>query len=176
MVVSARANHKSGPCEQIPYLPLDLYAHGYRFDSSKQQMATIARYVTAQEWQELAQATNKSIQKHHICNSCCAMFPMYVTLGVCFCPLIYVAMKTKGRIHKDLAELPVVRQMGSRGISLRWVPKSDFDAGGLVLTMAAQTPEVIQPQMTGGAQTVPVVQGTFVPAAQVAPTQSNMNR
>ena len=175
-MVEARADHKTRECEQIPHLPVDLQNPGYRNDSSERAIATIARYVTPQEWQELATATNASIQRHHICNSACAMVPMYLTLAVCFCPMVYVACKTRGRVHSDLAQLPVVQQLAARGISLRWVPKSDFDCGGLVLTLPAQAPQM-SVEMTGRAQAVPVVQGVFVPDSRsAAPVPNSMSR
>ena len=174
--VEARANHITRGCEVVPHLPVDLQNPGYRMDDSKRNFAIIARYVTPQEWQELAAATNESIQRHHACNSPWAMLPMYLTLAVCFCPFFYVAIKTRGRIHADLAQLPATQQLAARGIAIRWAPKTDFDSGGLIFTLPVQMPQM-NVEMTGHAQTVPVVQVILVPGSRsAAPVPNSMSR
>ena len=81
-------NKKKGMCSDIVILPQDMQDPGYRYESSKQGLATIAQYVSAPEWAQLAQGTNAAIEKHHYQNKCCVMTAFKLTLGLCFCPLV----------------------------------------------------------------------------------------
>ena len=59
----------------IPLIPTDMNRPGYRTQGSKDQLAWIAQYISADEWAELATAVNASLMKHHPCNNTLAMAP-----------------------------------------------------------------------------------------------------
>ena len=68
------------------------------------------------------------------------------------------------------------QQLAARGIAIRWAPKTDFDSGGLIFTLPVQMPQM-NVEMTGHAQTVPVVQGIPVPGSRsAAPVPNSMSR
>ena len=162
-------NKKKGMCSDIVILPQDMQDPGYRYESSKQGLATIAQYVSAPEWAQLAQGTNAAIEKHHYQNKCCVMTAFKLTLGLCFCPLVYVACQLPERVNNDVAGLPVAQQLAARGFALQWFNKTKLDAGGMQFTLPAQ-PVAAQAQ---GA--VPVVPGVPV-TVQMTPVGKSMQR
>ena len=73
-------------------LPLDLSNPEYRKQWARDAAGAVSRYVSAEEWAALAHGINESIRRHHYSSSRCAMLPMFLTLGVCFCPMLYYAL------------------------------------------------------------------------------------
>ena len=54
-------------------------------------------------------------------------------------------------MDRDVAKLPITQQLNERGITVRWIPKSKLDIGGMEFTLPAGAVPV--------QQGVPVVQG-----------------
>lgn len=135
-------------------LPADMASPGYTFfkESHQAQLDGVAVYVTPQEYGELASGVNASIAKHHYCNSCNTA-AMALTLGVCFCPLVYTGMHMEGRVNDDLAAINAAHQLGKRGISLNWEKRTKFHNGGLAFDIASQTPKLQQMSRDGPAAT-----------------------
>ena len=157
----ARADHVLPTCSgtpvehtgcAIPLIPTDMNQPGYvHFNQvnnqrSKDQLAWIAQYISANEWAELATAVNASLMKHHHCNNTLAMAPFYLTLGHCFCPMVYVACLMSERVHQDIEAIPIAQTLKDRGITLSWDIKTKLDPGGLWVTTSASTPPAAPPQ------------------------------
>ena len=127
-------------CTKVPELPLDPDNPGYRNPArAKPPLDTVMKYVTAEEWTQLAQAVNASIKRHHYCHSIVTPI-MAVTLGLCFCPLWYVGCMMGSRVNEDVAKLPVSQKLSERGIALHWYPPGDLGgAGGMIFTISSET-------------------------------------
>ena len=158
-------NKRKGMCSDIAILPQDMQNPGYQFESSEQGLATIAQYVSAPEWAQLAQGTNAAIERHHYQNKCCVMTAFKLTLGVCFCPMVYVGCKLSERVNNDVAALPVAQQLMARGFALKWHGKTKLDIGGLLFTLPAQP---------AARSAAPVAED--VPAMQLTPVGKSMQR
>ena len=140
----ARANHAKPAF--VPLLPVDMNRPGYMTQGSKDQLAWISQYISADEWAQLATAVNASLQEHHHCNNTLAMLPFYMTLGFCWCPMVYVACQMSGRVHRDIEAIPIAQTLKDRGIILSWEAKTKIDPGGLWVTTSASTPPAPPPQ------------------------------
>ena len=127
-------------------LPTDMTNTGYWTQDSKDAMAVATKYVTAEEWAELANQTNASGSKHSALDDPIAMGCLFGTCGICFCPLVYIGLQTEARVNEDIAGLAITHKLKQRGITLHHEPKSKFDVGGLRMTFSAQTPPAPQPQ------------------------------
>ena len=91
----------------------------------------------------MATATNAAIYKHHYCGGkcCCAGLPMAVTLGLCFCPVLYVGCTMKRNVNAEIAKLPEVQQLQDRGITLEWILDGDLGGtGGMYITSTRAPP------------------------------------
>ena len=138
-------------CSCVTFLPSDMQNPGYLTQQSAQMIAEVGRYITPHEWGQLALGANASIQRHHWSKKWHITCPLYLTLGLCFCPLVYDACEYSGRVDRDVAKLPITQQLKERGITVRWIPKSKLDIGGMEFTLPAGAVPV--------QQGVPVVQG-----------------
>lgn len=129
-------------------LPVDIANPGYTFfkQSHQERLDAIAQYVTPEEYKELASGVNTSITAHHYCNKPCATLPAMVTLGVCFCPLIYYADQMDRKVNEDIAAAAVAQRLNERGIGLRWEKRTKFNNGGLTFGISDRTPHVQQMQ------------------------------
>ena len=135
-------------------VPADLNNPGYytSWDAAerKRNLATVAQYVSREEFRQLAEGVNSSIKKHHYCSKPCVICPFVATMGVCFCPLVYVGCQMEGRVNADMAKLPVAQTLNARGMSMYWEPTTKFDAGGIMFSFSNNTPPV-QQKMTRSA-------------------------
>jgi hypothetical protein len=125
-------------------LPTVMSNPNYMTQASKAQMAQAAKYVNDNEWAELAQAINSSSVKHGVFSNPVAMGCLFGTCGICFCPVIYIGMQTEGKVNADIAELQITQKLKERGIILQWEPRTKFTAGGLHVTISANTPAAPQ--------------------------------
>lgn len=125
-------------------LPTEMYAAGYRFQSSETQMAAISRFVSPEEWRELAEGVNRSIDRHHYRSNTCALAPMFLTLGLCFCPLVYVACNMGTKVNDDMENMRVTKALNSRGIALYWTSTTKVHLGGVTFRISQNTPPLAQ--------------------------------
>ena len=127
--------------------------------SSKDSLAAVARYVTKEEWAELASATNKSYQKHSPMSNPVSIVPCVATCTVCFCPFCYFYMTYEANVNTDVAKSTIAQKLKERGITLQWVAKTKFDAGGMTLMLSPQTPPAPAEQKQQGMMQVVVPAG-----------------
>jgi len=122
------------------YLPTDLNNPTYWTSGSKDQLTLVAKYVTPTEWAELAKLANDLSDKYSYVKHPCGLPLLICTLGVCFCPLIYLGQRVEPGVNADLAKLSIVGTLNKRGIGVSWEPRRKFTFGGLTLTFSAETP------------------------------------
>ena len=116
---------------------------GYWFTNSKGGMEALARYVTADEWKEVATEANKANNRHHATTNPLVMGLLMATLGVCFCPLLFYGcfVDMEGKTNADIDMLPITQKLKKRGITLHFSPmKNKFDLGGMSCMISAHTP------------------------------------
>ena len=115
-------------------LPSSMSDHGYTHSSSKDAMSRAAQYITPDEWSELARGVNAAIEKHSYWKHPCGVPLLFLTLGICFCPLIHVAVEGKKKTRAEVLALPVVGRLEKRGVRVKdWTPRTKFAAGGLTV-------------------------------------------
>ena len=129
-------------CRKIPSLPRDMHNPGYRRRSSHGPLQFMQQYIAPAEWAQLAHGVNASIERHHFCNKPCVMACFAMSFGVCFCPMVSVAMEARSKVNADMLTLPIVQQLAARGIDMTWCPNSDFASGGMTFQISPQTPLV----------------------------------
>ena len=125
-------------------MPTDMRAPGYIFASSVEAMVLISRFVSPEEWAALSTGVNESIRRHHYCSSPLAMTPMFCTLGLCFCPMLYVACGMSERVTADMEQLPVTKALNARGIALYWTSMRKFHPGGITFHITPTAPPLVQ--------------------------------
>ena len=124
-------------------LPTDMENPGYAWQKNKDALKAVARYVTADEWKELAAGANAAGKKHSASSNpvVCGLF--LLTCAVCFCPLMCYTcfVDVEGKVKADIDMLPVTQRLKERGIAVHYYPKtSKFDLGGISCTVSTDTP------------------------------------
>ena len=151
-------------------LPTDINNPGYWTNASARTLALVKPYLTAAEWHTLASECNALSKKHAAWSHPCGLPLLLCTMGICFCPLIYLACGTGQRVNDALAVSAIAVQLNARGIILYWVPTNKFEQGGLTLTFSAQTPPAPQEQQQSGMMQVTVPPGLQAGASFVVTT------
>eukprot|EP00518_Triparma_eleuthera_P009816 CAMPEP_0182472632 /NCGR_PEP_ID=MMETSP1319-20130603/22522_1 /TAXON_ID=172717 /ORGANISM="Bolidomonas pacifica, Strain RCC208" /LENGTH=108 /DNA_ID=CAMNT_0024673349 /DNA_START=94 /DNA_END=417 /DNA_ORIENTATION=- len=101
---------------------------------SKEILSHVGQYITPDEWYELSQAVNAATNRHSYWTHPCGVPLLVRTLGICFCPLIYVAKKGNEKIRADVFASPVVQALNKKGVKVKdWNPRTKFSAGGLTI-------------------------------------------
>ena len=128
------------------HVPLDRRNPGYTSSAAerKQALEASAQYVSDEEWRELAQGINLSIEQQHPCSFWYIKFSFIATCGVCFCPFVIYGCAYSGWVTDEIAKLPVVKRLGARGIYVSWVNSAKYQQGGVILTVATGAAPVQQ--------------------------------
>ncbi len=124
-------------------LPTDMDNPGYWFDDSKVGLERVGRYISKQEWQELAHGANAAYKTHAATSNGFVMKLLFGTFGICFCPLMCYGcfVDVEGNVNADIEKLPVAQKLKGRGITLHFRPKrGKFDMGGMDCAISAKTP------------------------------------
>ena len=124
-------------------LPTDMDNPGYWFDDSKVGLERVGRYISKQEWQELAHGANAAHKTHAATSNGFVMKLLFGTCGICFCPLMCYGcfVDVEGNVNADIEKLPVAQKLKGRGITLHFRPKrGKFDMGGMDCAISAKTP------------------------------------
>ena len=124
-------------------LPTDMEKPGYVLSKSKDALKAVARYVTADEWKELAAGANAAQKKYSAFSNPVVMGLFIGTLGVVFCPLMCYTcvVDVEGKVNADIDMLAVTQRLKERGIAVHYYPKtSKFDLGGISCTVSTDTP------------------------------------
>ncbi len=95
-------------------LPVDVSRPGYMTQSSRDCLSIALRYITADEWADLARQINILSRKHGA--GPLEFWILVGTMGICCCPLIYKACQTNEKVNAELANLPITRTLMARGI------------------------------------------------------------
>ena len=127
-------------------LPTDMEQPGYSWLSDgKDALKAVARYVTADEWKELAAGANAAQRKHQATSNPIVMGLFICSLAVIFCPLMCYTciVDVEGKTNADIDMLAVTLRLKERGITVHYFPKtSKFDHGGMACTVSKDTPLV----------------------------------
>ena len=125
-------------------VPVDRHKPGYWTsffaEERRQALASSAQFVSDEEWRELAEGINAAIKAYHPFNK------PYFFAPCCWpCCCVY-SCQYPGWVNGDIAKLPVVHRLASRGIGVSWINGTKFEPGGVVLHVAANAPvlQVIQ--------------------------------
>ena len=124
-------------------LPTDMENPGYAWQKNKDALKAVARYVTADEWKELAAGANAAQKKHSAISNPVVMGLFIGTLGVVFCPLMFYTciVDVEGKANADIDMLAVTQRLKERGIAVHYFPKtSKFDLGGMACMVSNDTP------------------------------------
>ena len=133
-------------------LPTDMEKPGYVLSKSKDALKAVARYVTADEWQELAAGANAAQKKYSATSNPVVMGLFLVTCAVVFCPLMCYTciVDVEGKANADIDMLAVTQRLKERGIAVHYFPKtSKFDLGGMELTVSKDTPQAGETRVGG---------------------------
>ena len=125
-------------------LPTNLRNTGYWTKASKNNPALdiVMKYMTEQEWTELATGVNEASDLHSYEKHPCGTGLLFGTCGICFCPLLILSCELPGKVNDDIQEFPVTAALKKRGITLHWNQRIKLNPGGLTLIISPKTPPV----------------------------------
>jgi len=125
-----------------------------------QQHAGLLSFISAEEYKQLMEVMNESMETHHPCTlktgPACICASLLAPLGGIFLLWDYRKCLFASRVNKDMDQMSIVQKMKARGIQLTLYGSTDWVQGGMLFGLPQGAGGVPVPVAMGGAATMQI--------------------